>query len=115
VLRPASRKDGDSKEKARGVTRKPAADEKSCTSEKIDLEFPKQFMLDALEQSIDDGGWAQLATFGSYLNKLQSDFDSRNYGYKKLSDLVRAKTDLFVTEKRSTPNSSQKQLCVRAK
>ncbi len=78
-------------------------------------EFPKQFIMTALEQSSDDAGWANLATFGSYLNKLQPDFDSRLYGYKKLSDLVKARTDLFVTKERKAPGSNQKVLYVRAK
>lgn len=78
-------------------------------------EFPKQFLLTALEQSIDDAGWAHLGTFGSYLTKLQPDFDSRLYGYKKLSDLVKAKTDIFMTEERQAPGSNQKVLYLRAK
>ena len=79
------------------------------------LEFPRQFVLTALEQSIDDAGWAHLGTFGSYLTKLQPDFDSRLFGYKYLSDLVKAKTELFVTEERQAPGSSQKVLYIRAK
>ena len=79
------------------------------------LKFPKKFVLTALEQSIDDTGWAHLGTFGSYLNKLQPDFDSRLYGYKKLSDLVKAKKDLFVTEERQAVGSNQKVLYLRAK
>ncbi len=78
-------------------------------------EFPKKFVLTALEQSIDDAGWAQVGTFGSYLTKLQPDFDSRLYGYKKLSDLVKAKTDLFETEERQAAGSNQKVLYLRAK
>lgn len=78
-------------------------------------EFPKKFVLAALEQSIDDAGWAQIGTFGSYLIKLQPDFDSRLYGYKKLSDLVRAKLELFVTEERQAQGSVQKVLYLRAK
>jgi hypothetical protein len=78
-------------------------------------EFPKKFVLTALEQSIDDAGWAHLGTFGSYLTKLQPDFDSRLYGYKKLSDLVKSKTDLFEIEERQAPGSSQKVLYLRAK
>lgn len=78
-------------------------------------EFPRAFILDALEQSSDENGWAHLGTFGSYLTKLQPDFDSRVYGFKKLSDLVKAKTDLFVTEERLPPGQSQKQLYLRAK
>lgn len=77
--------------------------------------FPKKFVLTALEQSCDDSGWANLGTFGSYLTKLQPDFDSRLYGYKKLSDLVKAKTELFVTEERQAQNSTQKVLYLRAK
>jgi NYN domain/OST-HTH/LOTUS domain len=79
------------------------------------LKFPKQFVLTALDQSIDDAGWAHLGTFGSYLTKLQPDFDSRLYGYKKLSDLVKAKTDLFVTEERQALGSNHKVLYLRAK
>jgi hypothetical protein len=81
----------------------------------LNPKFPKKFVLAALEQSVDDAGWAHLGTFGSYLTKLQPDFDSRLYGYKKLSDLVKAKTELFLTEERLAPGSSQKQLYLRAK
>ena len=78
--------------------------------------FPKEFLLAALEQSSDESGWAHLGTFGSYLTKLQADFDSRVYGFKKLSELVKAKTDLFVTEERLSPGGqTQKQLYLRAK
>ena len=79
------------------------------------LEFPKRFVLTALEQSIDDAGWANLGTFGNYLTKLQPDFDSRLYGYKKLSDLVKARTDLFATEERLVPGTNRKVLYVHAK
>ncbi len=78
-------------------------------------EFPKSFVMDALEKSMGDGEWVHLGTFGSYLTKLQPDFDSRRYGYKKLSDLVKAKTDLFVTEERQAAGSNQKVLYLRAK
>ena len=78
-------------------------------------EFPKEFVLAALEQSIDDADWAHRGTFGSYLTKLQPDFDSRHYGYKKLSDLVKAKTDLFVTEERQGSGSNKKVLYLSAK
>lgn len=78
-------------------------------------EFPRRFVMAALEQSIDDAGWAHLGTFGGYLNKLKPDFDSRLYGHKKLSDLVKAKTELFVTEERQVPGSTHKVLYLRAK
>jgi hypothetical protein len=83
---------------------------------KSPLIFPKKFVLEALDQSSNDSnGWANLGTFGSYLTKLQPDFDSRMYGHKKLSDLVKAMTDIFVTEERTIPGSDNKVLYVKAK
>jgi len=78
-------------------------------------EFPREFILQALEQASDDAGWANLGTFGSYLTKLQPDFDARLYGFKKLSELVKAKTDIFQIEKRKVNDSDAKVLYVRAK
>lgn len=93
----------------------PTASVKDVSTNPKSPDFPRQFILAALEQSSDENGWAHLGTFGSYLTKLQPDFDSRVYGFKKLSDLVKAKTDLFVTEERTPPGQTQKQLYLRSK
>ena len=42
----------------------------------------------------DDDGWAHLGGVGTYVAKQAPDFDSRNWGYAKLVDLVTA-IDLF--------------------
>ena len=81
----------------------------------ISEDFPSQFFQQALEQASDESGWAHLGTFGSYLTKLKPDFDARNFGYKKLSDLVKARQELFVTEERQVDGSAGKVLYVRAK
>lgn len=78
-------------------------------------EFPEKFLMEALDNSVDDSGWSQLGTFGSYLQKIQPDFDSRLHGYKKLSDLVRGRPDLFITDERQASNNNYKVLYVRAK
>ncbi|ASC73530.1 hypothetical protein XM38_044970 [Halomicronema hongdechloris C2206] len=116
VLRPAleeSELDGNADESKSSKKYKKSS-EKDKTEDKKET-FPTQFLLTALEQSSDDEGWAELGTFGSYLNKLQPDFDSRLYGYKKLSQLVKAKQDLFVTEERDVAGGTHKALYVRAK
>lgn len=77
--------------------------------------LPLQFVLQALEQACDEDGWASLAVFGSYLNKLQSDFDPRLYGFKKLSDLVKSKSHLFMIDQRAIPGSKSKIIYVRRK
>ena len=48
----------------------------------------------AYESVADEEGWADLGPMGSQLNKLSPSFDSRNYGHKKLGELVKA-TELF--------------------
>ena len=116
VLRPGTAAEPAGQPEKAGGGQKPAPPQASAEStDNHKAEFPTQFILTALEQSSDDAGWANLATFGSYLNKLQPDFDSRLYGYKKLSDLVKARTDLFVTKERKAHGSNQKVLFVRAK
>lgn len=99
---------------ARNEPKSPAPQHVPVPAE-TNIEFPKEFVLAALEQSVDDSGWAGLGAFGSYLTKLQPDFDSRLYGYKKLSDLVKARTDIFVTEERQASGSNHKVLYLRAK
>lgn len=46
-----------------------------------------------------EDGWANLSAVGQLMRKQHPDFDPRNWGYAKLSDLVRA-TELFVVEPR---------------
>ena len=55
---------------------------------------------DAVEAASDDDGWAALGYVGTLITKQQPDFDSRSYGYHKLSDLMAA-TTLFELERRS--------------
>ena len=115
VLRPSSTAEPIASAKKVAKNQKAAQPQLPAEDTEPRQEFPKKFVLAALEQSYDDTGWAYLGTFGSYLTKLQPDFDSRLYGYKKLSDLVRAHTELFVTEERQAPGSTNKVLYLRAK
>ena len=42
----------------------------------------------AVEASSHDSGWAHLASVGSNIAKQAPEFDPRNYGYKKLGELI---------------------------
>ncbi len=53
----------------------------------------------AVEQSADENGWSHLGLVGQYISNKTS-FSPINYGYKKLSDLIRA-CDLFQIEMRN--------------
>lgn len=48
----------------------------------------------AVKDNADDSGWAYLGRVGTYLTTVKPDFDTRNYGYDKLSSLIKA-LDLF--------------------
>ena len=84
-------------------------------AESTDGGLPKTFLIDTLNAASDEDGWADLATYGNYLTKLQPDFDPRLYGYRKLSALVQAQSTLFEVEQRQLPGSSQAQYFVRAR
>ncbi|MBC2704903.1 NYN domain-containing protein [Desulfobacula sp.] len=66
----------------------------------------------AVENSSDDSGWAHLASVGSNIAKQASEFDPRNYGYKKLGGLIVA-TKLFQIEEREVGNGPSKALYLK--
>ena len=52
----------------------------------------------AFEQAAQPDGRAYLGTIGIYLQRLDPSFDPRKYGYRQLSQLVKAQKALFETE-----------------
>jgi uncharacterized protein (TIGR00288 family) len=54
----------------------------------------------AVEQTSGDDDWAHMGRVGSYVSNNTSSFSAINYGYKKLSDLIRA-IELFEIEMRN--------------
>ena len=76
---------------------KPAGASKKTTATKSqplrelsrDQRFQSAFQ-QSVEAAITDGNRAHLGAVGSHLLKLLPDFDARNYGFQKLSDLVEA-------------------------
>ena len=56
----------------------------------------------AIEASSDDDGWATLSAVGSHIMKQSPDFDPRNFGYKKLSELAQA-IGLFQMDRKAGP------------
>jgi uncharacterized LabA/DUF88 family protein len=68
----------------------------------------------AVEAASDDDGWAALASVGQILTNQSPDFDSRTYGYAKLSDLMAA-TSLFDLERRGPGGDKQAVIYARDK
>ncbi len=68
----------------------------------------------SVEAASDDDGWAPLSAVGNIVTNQRPDFDSRSYGYGKLSDLITA-TTLFEIERRSPGDGKQALMYVREK
>ena len=62
----------------------------------------------------DENGWAFLGDVGNLINKKQPDFDPRNFGFYKLTHLIR-KLKEFEIEERDTNNLKIKHIYVRNK
>jgi hypothetical protein len=56
---------------------------------------PVPLIKGAYEMAMEEDGWAKLASMGFYLRQLDPSFDPRTYGYKQLSQLVKAYAHLF--------------------
>jgi uncharacterized LabA/DUF88 family protein len=68
----------------------------------------------AVEGASDDDGWAPLSSVGNIITNQRPDFDSRSYGYGKLSDLILA-TTLFEIERHSPGEGKQSLMYARVK
>jgi uncharacterized LabA/DUF88 family protein len=94
-------------------------DEKEDRNQKSSKELKQDTKLvtlvrNAIEASSDDSGWSHLAPVGSYIAKQSPGFDPRNYGYRKLGELLNA-MKLFEMEERSTGNGQSKALYIKDK
>ena len=87
-------------------------------SEKDNLDKITQKDIELITTTIsdvsDDDGWAFLGDVGSLLQKKQPNFDSRNFGFDKLTPLIKS-IDRFELEQRENPKSRYKLIFVRIK
>lgn len=71
-----------------------------------------ELLVEAIEDAADDDGWAALGAVGNLIAKRRADFDSRNYGFKKLSELVVA-TGRFEIDERKSADGRQRSVYLR--
>jgi uncharacterized LabA/DUF88 family protein len=82
----------------------------------IDKITPKEIRLisDTISDLADDDGWAFLGDVGSLLQKKQPNFDSRNYGFQKLTPLIKS-ISKFEIESRDSSKGRFKLIYVKIK
>jgi len=89
------------------ITRKPTNELKQDTK-LVNL------LRNAVDASSDESGWSHLAPVGNNIAKQVPDFDPRNYGYKKLGELIAA-TKLFEIEERPVGGGQSKAIYIKDK
>jgi hypothetical protein len=84
--------------------------------ENIDKITPKVIKLlsTTISDLSDEDGWAFLGDVGSLLQKKQPNFDSRNYGFDKLTPLIKS-TGQFEIDQRENPKRRNKLIFVKNK
>ncbi|WP_339812459.1 NYN domain-containing protein [uncultured Imperialibacter sp.] len=80
---------------------------------KVDKELIK-VIKESVDEISDDDGWAFLGSLGSYLIKKKTDFDPRNYGFSKLSPLIKS-TNAFIIEARESGEKNIKHIYLKNK
>ncbi len=95
---------------------KESEDEKELDKETFDKISPKEIKLIAstITDLSDDEGWAFLGDVGSLLQKKRPNFDPRNYGFQKLTPLIKS-TGKFEIEQRESQKGRYKLIYVRNK
>jgi uncharacterized LabA/DUF88 family protein len=89
---------------------------KSIPSPQVDKINPKLIRLIAstISDLADDDGWAFLGDVGNLLQKKQPNFDARNYGFQKLTPLIKS-ISAFEIEQRENQKGRFKLIYVRNK
>ena len=89
---------------------------KSSPKDNVDIITPKivKLISSTITDLADDDGWAFLGDVGNLLQKKQPNFDSRNYGFQKLTPLIKS-IKKFEIEKRESPKGRFKLIYVKNK
>ena len=79
--------------------------------------MPKEvvhLIADAMDMIADEDGYAFMGELGNLLIRQQPDFDPRNYGFSKLTQLIKS-IDRFEVDVRQTSNPHTKHIYLRDK
>ncbi len=90
--------DNDDEDDDAKTSKKPSVDK--ITRKEIHL------IRSSIEDLSDEDGWAFLGDIGSLIQKKRPNFDSRNYGFQKLTPLIKSIGE-FEVEERNAPNNTR--------
>ncbi|WP_088654169.1 NYN domain-containing protein [Geofilum rhodophaeum] len=95
------------------------SDKKSKDKEQASVQKVDNRLLNLLKATIqdqaDDDGWAFLGEVGQMLNKKRPDFDPRNYGFSRLTPMLKSLKKNFEVDERILDKSNTRHVYVRAR
>ncbi len=87
--------------------------------EKVSIHKVNQEIISLISSTVDDvadeDGWAFLGDVGNLLIKKRPDFDPRNYGYEKLTPLIKSLKANFDIDERVTERATIKHVYIKTK
>ncbi len=101
-------------EPVKAATTKVTVDIETVKIDAIDNKFIK-LLKNTVEDLAEDNGWAFLAEVGALIIKKKPDFDPRNYGFPKLTPLIKSLTEYFDIDEREVEKTHIKHIYVRIK
>ncbi|MFV8340787.1 NYN domain-containing protein [Flavobacterium sp. XS2P39] len=97
------------------LPKRTAADTKKATPKslnKVDL-HTIELIESTIEDIADDSGWAFLGDVGNLIVKKKPEFDPRNYGFAKLTPMLKSLTDILEIDERDSDKKGIKHVYVR--
>jgi len=93
-------------------TKKPIEKPVEKSLNKVDLQTI-ELIETTIEDICDDDGWAFLGDVGNLIVKKKPEFDPRNYGFTKLTPMLKSLTDILEIDERESDKKGIKHVYVR--
>lgn len=100
----------DKKKKGKPVSKKQKKEE---SDQQVQVRKARRLIASSINDLADENGWAYLGDVGNLILKKQPDFDPRNYGFSKLTPLI--KSFNFEIDERDSGQDNIKHIYIRNK
>ena len=118
----ATRAEGEQDAVKLGGTKAPKPATKNDSKKKVEIEKEVvnkidnqtiELIEDTLDAIGDDDGWAFLGDVGNLIVKKKPEFDPRNYGFSKLTPMLKSLSDILEIDERDSDKKGIKHVYVR--
>lgn len=99
----------ENEEIPQGTVASGVAKEKKTNIEPVNKKLI-QLLKNTIQDVADDDGWAYLGEVGNLIMKKRPDFDSRNYGFPKLTPLIKSQKKIFEIDERDVDKKGHTKL-----